>query len=570
MPPTSVAFSALLPPKGNPRRSYDKKSIEGLAQSIKTDGLIHNLTVRPESGGKYRVVAGKRRFLALQYLNGKGEIDRTYKVSVRIRAKATQKDLDRLATVENVQREALDPIDEAEAFARLLQKGEKIEDVAVDTGVSAATIRRRLALADLAPEVKRAVREKAIVLSVAEALTLAAPAAQKTWLKELKGNGHIDGRHLRSLLLEDKPSVAMALFPIESYTGGVSRDLFAAKETTYFDDRVQFLKLQGEAVEGLAAEYCKGFAWVDKITEQTAPWWEYREARKKEKGGVVIHFAPTGRVEIRKNLIRHPVETKTAQATHKAAQTKERAEWTKPTLRYANAQMTAAMQGALLGNPRKAKEVAATLLLTSARQGSNVRLMPHEALRDLAKMPQSSKAYAAIEEMAGKLLRMLDPLDRPFKDAAPAWDQLLHSGATWSSLTAGIRSLGDQDLEALIGLCIVLCFGTASMDRREDGNSPSSVLAREMDLNIRAAWVPDAVFLNGLRREQLIGVAQEAGAAQRLPRLESLSKKGLVDGLARYFERTADPGATLDETDAKGRTWLPTCMSLPNENVSEG
>lgn len=76
----SVPFSALVAPKGNPRRSYDKKSIEGLAQSIRKDRLIHNLTVEPLKGGKYRVVAGQRRFLALQHLNKKGEIERTFKV----------------------------------------------------------------------------------------------------------------------------------------------------------------------------------------------------------------------------------------------------------------------------------------------------------------------------------------------------------------------------------------------------------------------------------------------------------------------------------------------------------
>lgn len=56
---TSVPLSSLVPPKGNPRRSYDKKAIEGLAQSIKKDGLIHNLTVEPLSGGKYRVVTSR-------------------------------------------------------------------------------------------------------------------------------------------------------------------------------------------------------------------------------------------------------------------------------------------------------------------------------------------------------------------------------------------------------------------------------------------------------------------------------------------------------------------------------
>jgi len=555
---TSVPFSALLPPKGNPRRAYDKRSIEGLAQSIRKDGLIHNLTVRPEAGGKYRVVAGRRRFLALQLLSTTGAIDRLYKVPIRVRAKATQQDLDRLATVENVQREALDPIDEAEAFSKLLQKGGKIDEVAVETGVSAATIRRRLALADLAPEVKKAVREEAIGLSIAEVLTLAAPDQQKKWLKELKGNRHMDARFLRSMLLEEKPSAAMALFVPEAYTGTVTRDLFADKESTYFDDREQFLKLQGEAVERLAAEHRQRFAWVEIVTEPSAPWWQYRDARKKERGGMLIHFAPTGRVEIRKNLIRHPVESKTAVATRKA-KSREKPEWAKPTLRYANAQLTAALQWALINEPRKAREVVATLLLT-ASAGANVRLQPHDALRALAREPQSSKAYAALEELAGRLLRALQPADQPTQDGTSAWSLLLHGGGEWLHMLSGVRGLADHELDTLILLCVVFCFGVSAMERQEDGTSPFAVLAGDLSLDVRAVWAPDAVFLSGLRREQLIRVAQDAGALRRFPRLQALSKKELVDGLVRHFEHVSDPAATLDATEVKGKAWLPACM----------
>lgn len=77
----AVPVSSLLPPKGNPRRTVDPAQIAGLAQSIKVDGVLQNLVVHPE-GGKYRVVSGKRRFLALQLLRKKKEIAADYKVPV--------------------------------------------------------------------------------------------------------------------------------------------------------------------------------------------------------------------------------------------------------------------------------------------------------------------------------------------------------------------------------------------------------------------------------------------------------------------------------------------------------
>src|SRR3546814_11916741 len=90
------------------------------------------------------------------HLRDRGDIDDAYKVPVEIRKDLDEPQLVRLATVENVQREPLDPIDEADAFAALLQNGAAIEEVAAQTGVSKSTVRRRLALAPLCGEIGRA------------------------------------------------------------------------------------------------------------------------------------------------------------------------------------------------------------------------------------------------------------------------------------------------------------------------------------------------------------------------------------------------------------------------------
>src|SRR5919205_2249755 len=109
---TSLPLSTLLPPKDNPRRTLDQSLIAGLAQSIMTDGVLQNLLVRPEGEGSYRVVFGKRRYLALQYLKKRGDIDETYPVPVEIKEALDDGEAIRLATVENVQREQLHLMDE--------------------------------------------------------------------------------------------------------------------------------------------------------------------------------------------------------------------------------------------------------------------------------------------------------------------------------------------------------------------------------------------------------------------------------------------------------------------------
>jgi ParB family chromosome partitioning protein len=557
---TSVPLSALVASKTNPRRSYEKKDIEGLAQSIKKDGVIHNLTVKPLGDGKYRVVAGQRRFLALQHLNRTGAIERSYKVPVSFNKKATDQDLDRVATVENVQREALDPIDEAEAFAKLLKGGAKLEDVSADTGVSSQTIRRRVALADLVPELKTAIRAKNVTLSVAEALTLATAEEQRAWLKDLKRNPGLDARYVRSSLLGAKPSAAIAIFDLAKYAGTYTKDLFAEKEATYFDDRDQFLALQKQAVEALAEQYRRSFSWVEINTEHTVSWWQYHEATKREAAGVVIHFAPMGRVEIRKNLARPAVDPKAVVAKTEAKKAKERPAFSKATLRYANAHKTLAMQMALMENPRKAKEATAVLLLGGSK-GAAIHLRAHEALRELARHPGSSNAYELIDTCAGKLLEKLG-LRTQANGETPSWARLHAAGSDWQQVISGIRSLSGIELDTLIALLVILCFGIERMEGQEPQETFFSGLAKDLSLDMRKVWTPDGVFLGGLRREDLVKVAEESGAMRKQARLTSASKKEQVAGLVSYFKRTADPKSQLDEHDAKGRVWLPACMAL--------
>lgn len=556
---TTAPFSALLVPKGNPRRTYDKKALEGLAQSIKKDGVLQNLVVKPEGKGAYRVVAGKRRYLALKLLNERGDIADTYRVPITLKGNASAADLDRIATVENVQREPLNPIDEAEAFAKLLTKGVKIEDVAGETGVTVPTIRRRLALADLVPEVKEAVRAKALPLSLAEVLTLAPQAEQRKLVQEIKRHGHLDARQLREHILDEKPSLATAIFPVERYTGTFTKDLFAEKETTYFDDREQFMVLQKEAVDAKAEVLRKECAWVEVATEHTVPWWQYREAKKNGPSGAIIHLAPSGRVEVRKGLAKHTVDPKVA-APDRPKKPTERPAYSKPTLRYANAHKTLAMQMALMENPRKAKEATAVLLLGGS-PGAAISLKAHEGLRELAKHPGSSNAYELIDTCARKLLGKLG-LRSQVDDEAPSWVRLHRAGADWIHVISGIRSLNGIELDALIALLVILCFGIERMEGMEPAGTFFSGLTKDFTLDMRKVWTPDAVFLSGLRREDLVKVATESGASRKHAGLAKATKKELVATLASYFKRTADSNAALDEHDAKGRIWLPECMQL--------
>lgn len=566
----TVPLASLLPPKGNPRRTYDPSLIEGLAESIKIDGLLHNLLVEPAEDDKYRVVTGKRRFLALKLLKKRRVIDGEYRVPVDIRKDLAEADALRIATVENVQREPLNPIDEADAFAGMLQKGATIEDVAAKSGLSDNTVRRRLALASLCKEVKEMARKGDLPLGVAEAVTLGNEEQQRAILKDFKAGAELDRDAIRDVLLGEKPSAAIALFPTEKYTGTFTRDLFGNEESTFFDDVQEFFALQTEAVAELAEKYRKRFDWVDVLNVYTVPWWQYREAEKGGEKGVVINLSPTGRVEVREKLARHEVKEDVVQETRETPITpKERPAYGPSLLRYVANHKSIAIQAALMGNLRKAKEVAAVLLLSSGHNGGSVRIAPHPCLAYFDETEKKPKGYVEIEAQARRLAQAIGLLPKGKKANGAAVDLTLAHGTDPIALYAEVQQLADEELDTLIAYLLTLGFGQEHLEEMDGGQSFFNHVAQDLAVAMRDWWRPDEMFLAGLKRDQLAQVAVECGASLRFGNIKEMSKKELVEGLVRYFDRTADPKAKLDEHDEKGREWLPGMLKFPAEVMTD-
>jgi len=274
-----------------------------------------NLVVRPRKGKGYDIISGERRYRALRLLAERGDIPADHPVPVDIRKRLSTADTLRLTTIENIQREQLPPMDEAGAFASLLADGASLEDVAAKAGVSALTVKRRVALASLCDEVKALVREGEVSLSVAEALTLGTHDQQRAVIERLEQGWHYDADDIRHILTGEKPSVALAIFPLEKYEGSYTADLFADDASTFFDDMEQFYRLQSEAVAQLADTHRQTAAFVEVVHEAYVPWWQYREAEDGEPGGVVIQFAPSGRVQVREGLVKREVRASVSRTT---------------------------------------------------------------------------------------------------------------------------------------------------------------------------------------------------------------------------------------------------------------
>ena len=120
----SLAVADIEPHPAQPRRHFDEAALDELAQSIAARGVIQPVIVRPMAGGRYQLVAGERRWRAAQRA-------RLHEIPALVRA-LDDREVTALALIENLQREDLNPVEEAQAFRRLSE----------DDGMSQAEIAR--------------------------------------------------------------------------------------------------------------------------------------------------------------------------------------------------------------------------------------------------------------------------------------------------------------------------------------------------------------------------------------------------------------------------------------------
>ena len=146
-----------------PRRTFEPAALQELADSIAASGLLQPLIVRPRPSGRYELIAGERRWRAIQQLHWQ-------KVPVVVKD-VDDRALLTLALIENLQRDDLSPIDEALGYDRLVQEFHLTQsDVARLVGKDRATVANTLRLLKLPPEVRTLVEKRSLSEGHARAL----------------------------------------------------------------------------------------------------------------------------------------------------------------------------------------------------------------------------------------------------------------------------------------------------------------------------------------------------------------------------------------------------------------
>ena len=157
-----IDISKIMPNPDQPRYAFDENEILGLAESIKSIGLINAITVR-EQDGLFVLIAGERRLRACK-LNG------MKKIKCKVEEADYEKSLT-IALVENIQRENLNPIEEAKAYRLMIDRLKlKQQDVAKKVGKDRTTITNSMRLLGLPEEIQNGIIEKKISAGHAKVL----------------------------------------------------------------------------------------------------------------------------------------------------------------------------------------------------------------------------------------------------------------------------------------------------------------------------------------------------------------------------------------------------------------
>jgi ParB family transcriptional regulator, chromosome partitioning protein len=163
-----VAIELIRPGAFQPRRRFDEAELEALAQSVREKGILQPLLVRPveEEGAAFELIAGERRWRAAQRAG-------LHRVPVLVRALGDAEAME-IALIENLQREDLSALEEAEAYRRLMQEFDRTQaNLADAVGKSRSHVANTLRLLGLPEAVRRRLEEGALSAGHARALLAA-------------------------------------------------------------------------------------------------------------------------------------------------------------------------------------------------------------------------------------------------------------------------------------------------------------------------------------------------------------------------------------------------------------
>lgn len=190
---TTLRLSDIEPNADQPRKEFDKDALAQLADSINKHGVLQPLIVRSLNSGGYQIIAGERRWRAAK-MAGLSE------VPVIIRDDLKDEQIMQIALIENLQRENLNPIEEADGYKRLMEEYHMTQDeLSQVIGKARSTIANSLSLLNLPNGVKELLRNGELSAGHCKALKAIKDSALMTEVASRAANGELSVRQVEAI-----------------------------------------------------------------------------------------------------------------------------------------------------------------------------------------------------------------------------------------------------------------------------------------------------------------------------------------------------------------------------------
>lgn len=175
---SETKINLIEPNKNQPRKSFDPEKIEALAKSIAENGLIQPIVIAPQSNGRYKIVAGERRWRAAKKAGLK-----TVPTIIR---EYTEEQIAEIALIENLQREDLNPIEEALGYKALIEDYSLTQEaVSQKVGKSRSAVANSMRLLALSDEIQKLLIDGSLTGGHARALLAVEDEASRKLLAEI-------------------------------------------------------------------------------------------------------------------------------------------------------------------------------------------------------------------------------------------------------------------------------------------------------------------------------------------------------------------------------------------------
>lgn len=496
-----IPFAQLHISKLNMRHGNTPPEIEDILPSVKSRGIRQPLIVRREGGTakkpKYGIVAGRRRYFCLSAIAKTG----TEIPDVPCCVMDANDDALAIETslIENVARLAPTEMEQYEAFKVLSDKGQSVDEIAAVFGITPNSVKRRLALGALIPDVREAYTNQQIDAASIRVLTMATEEQQAEWLALFNSDDYCPtGQQLKAwltgggMITTDK-----ALFNVSDYSGAVLTDLFG--EHGQFADVEHFWEAQNAAI-AKAIEAYKADGWKEVILGERGhyfPRYNHVHHPKEQGGRVYVEIRESGEVTFHEGYITDSEAQKIRRALSngeaegaKASKT-NRPEMSGPMADYMNLHRHSIARAELIKRPDLALRLTVAHMICGARNWKIDGTGPRSRKESTQTSIESSVAETQLAEERRAVFELLG-----LKGEHP---QIYHRYASPFDLCeifAQLLTLSDEDVLRIQAFCMAETLAVDSPEVEAIG-----VLTQP---DFASYWTPDEAFFDLLRDKPTI------------------------------------------------------------------